>query len=267
MTRNTRRPPPSPEAEVSEFQTLRDELRLRLHLASKEAQRQWEAIEQRLLELDRSLEQQSGNVRDSASDVAISVARVFRDFMLRHLPESGPTTAPVHDAMRKRVYVCSPDDSLARAAQIMWEKDVGCLAVCGPGRRVVAMLTDRDISMAAFMQWKHLQDATVESAMSRSVSTCSPDDELGHAEEIMRRSQVRRLPVVDAQGVIVGLLSLGDVARYVRQHSPRGSGSLAQQHVADTLAAICEPRFHSIPPPPPSSTAASPSPIPPTAAP
>jgi predicted transcriptional regulator len=133
----------------------------------------------------------------------------------------------------------------------MWEKDLGCLPVCGPGRKVVAMLTDRDISMAAFMQWKHLSEALVESAMSKGARTCSPDDELGRAEDIMRESQVRRLPVVDDSGVLVGLLSLGDVARYVRQHSPRGNGSLAQQRLAETLAVICEPRFHSIPPPPP----------------
>jgi hypothetical protein len=67
----------------------------------------------------------------------------------------------------------------------------------------------------------------------------------------MRANQVRRLPVVDASGMLVGLLSLGDIARYVRRHSPRGNSTLAQQRVADTLAAICEPRFNSIPPPPP----------------
>lgn len=253
MSRPSRRPASTPDTEVSEFQTLRDELRVRLHLASKEAQRQWEVIEERLVELERSLEQQGSGVRATASDVAVSVARMFQDFMLRHLPESGPTRAPVHDAMRTRVQICAPTDTLARAAQIMWEKDVGCLPVCEPGRKVVAMLTDRDISMAAFMQWKHLAETTVESAMSRGVSTCSPDDELGQAEDIMRATQVRRLPVVDDNGVLVGLLSLGDVARYMRQHSPRGTASLAQQRVADTLAAICEPRFHSIPPPPPSS--------------
>jgi CBS domain-containing protein len=161
--------------------------------------------------------------------------------------------APVHDAMRTRVYICTPEDTLARAAQLMWEKDLGCLPVCGPGRKALAMLTDRDISMAAFMQWKHLAEASVESAMSRSLCACSPDDELGQAEEIMRANQVRRLPVVDAAGVLVGLLSLGDVARYVRQHSSSTSGTIAQQRLADTLAAICEPRFHSIPPPPPPS--------------
>jgi CBS domain-containing protein len=256
MSRPSRRPASTPDTEVSEFQSLRDELRVRLRLASKEAQKQWEGIEERLIELERSLEQQSGSVRATASDVAVSVARVFQDFMLRHLPESGPSRAPVHDAMGTRVYVCSPEDTLARAAQIMWEKDLGCLPVCEPGRKVIAMLTDRDISMAAFMQWKHLGEASVESAMSRSLSTCSPDDELVQAEDIMRANQVRRLPVVDDNGVLVGLLSLGDVARYVRQHS-RANTSLAQQRLAETLAAICEPRFHSIPPPPPSSPSAT----------
>lgn len=252
MSRPSRRPASTPDTEASEFESLRDALRGRLRLASKEAQRQWEGIEERLIELERSLEQQGTGVRTTASDVAVAVARVFHDFMLRHLPESGPIRAPVHDAMRTRVYTCAPSDTLARAAQLMWEKDLGCLPVCGPGRKVVAMLTDRDISMAAFMQWKHLAEASVESAMSKGARTCSPDDDLGRAEDIMRESQVRRLPVVDDQGVLVGLLSLGDVARYVRQHTPRGAdGSQAQQRLAETLAAICEPRFHSIPPPPP----------------
>jgi CBS domain-containing protein len=253
MSRPSRRPASTPDTEVSEFESLRDALRGRLRLASKEAQLQWEGIEERLIQLERSLEQQGTGVRTTASDVAVAVARVFHDFMLRHLPESGPIRAPVHDAMRTRVYTCAPSDTLARAAQLMWEKDLGCLPVCGPGRKVVAMLTDRDISMAAFMQWKHLAEASVESAMSKGARTCSPDDDLGRAEDIMRESQVRRLPVVDDQGVLVGLLSLGDVARYVRQHTPRGggNGSQAQQRLAETLAAICEPRFHSIPPPPP----------------
>jgi CBS domain-containing protein len=251
MSRPSRRPQSSPDTEASEFEALRDELRSRLHLASKEAQRQWEVIEQHLVELERNLEEQRGSVRVTASDVAVSVARMFRDFMVRHAPDTGRAQAPVHDAMRTRVHVCSPDDTLARAAQLMWEKDLGCLPVCGPGRKVVAMLTDRDISMAAFVQWKHLAETTVESAMSRGIHTCSPDDEISRAEDIMRQHQVRRLPVVDAEGALVGLLSLGDIARYVWQNSPRQSSNAAQQRLAETLAAICEPRFHSIPPPPP----------------
>jgi len=251
MSRPSRRPQSTPDTEASEFESLRDELRSRLHLASKEAQRQWDVLEQRLLELERGLGEQRGGAREAASDVAVSVARMFRDFMVRHVHDTGPAQAPVHDAMRTRVHVCAPEDTLARAAQVMWEKDLGCLPVCTPGRKVVAMLTDRDISMAAFTQWKHLAETTVLSAMSRSLYTCSPDDELAHAEDVMRRYQIRRLPVVDAEGTLVGLLSLGDVARYVWQHSPRQTNAPAQQRLAETLAAICEPRFHSIPPPPP----------------
>lgn len=250
MSRPHRRPQSSPDLEGSELEGLLSELRSRVQLASKEAQRQWELMEERLLDLERS-DTQRGGVREAASDVAVSVARVFRDLVQRHAPDTGFFRAPVHDAMRTRVHVCAPDDTLARAAQVMWEKDLGCLPVCGPGRRPLAMLTDRDISMAAFMQWKHLAEASVESAMSRGVFTCSPDDELAQAEEIMRRHQVRRLPVVDEQGVLVGLLSLGDVARYVHQRSSYSNGTPAQQRLAETLAAICEPRFHSIPPPPP----------------
>lgn len=250
MSRPSRRPQSSPDLEGSELASLLSELRSRLELASKEAQRQWEHLEERLLDLDRD-DAQRGGVREAAGGVAVSVARAFRDLLLRHSQDNGFFRAPVHDAMRTRVHVCSPEDTLARAAQVMWDKDLGCLPVCGPGRRPLAMLTDRDICMAAFMQWKHLSEASVESAMSHSLFTCSPDDELVQAEETMRRYQVRRLPVVDEQGVLVGLLSLGDIARYVHHRSSFSNGTPAQQRLAETLAAICEPRFHSIPPPPP----------------
>jgi CBS domain-containing protein len=250
MTRPSRRPSAVPD--LSELQTLRDELRLRLHLASKEAQQQWEQIEHRLLELERLLENESGSLRGAASDLAMAVTRVFTDFMARHLPTSGPAKAPVHDAMRKRVFTVTPDDTLAVAAQLMWEKDVGALPVVDDSGVAIAMITDRDISMAAFVQWVHLSESFVATAMSQRVFSCSPDDEIGHAAEIMRKNQVRRLPVVDAAGVPVGLLSLGDIARYVHLHTPRGTSNLSEAQVNEAFVAVCEPRFRSIPPPPPS---------------
>ncbi len=250
MTRPSRRPAAMPD--FSELQTLRDELRMRLHLASKEAKQQWDQIEQRLLELERLLENEGGNAKGAASEVAMAVTRAFTDFMLRHLPSSGPAKAPVHDAMRKRVYTVTADDTLAAAAQIMWEKDIGCLPVVDEEGRAIAVITDRDICMATFVQWVHLGESYVASAMSRTVCTCSPDDEIGVAAEIMRKNQVRRLPVVDALGKPVGLLSLGDIARYVKLHTPRGTTNLSEMQVADAFVAVCEPRFRSIPPPPPS---------------
>jgi CBS domain-containing protein len=152
--------------------------------------------------------------------------------------------------MRVRVHTCSPRDTLARAAQLMWEKDVGCLPVVSENDQVVAVITDRDICMASFTQWAHLSDALVSSAMSRTLCACSPDDPISAVEELMRRNQVRRVVVVAENGALVGLISIGDIARYVRSHTVRGSVSLSQAEVADTVAAICEPRFASIAPPP-----------------
>src|SRR6185503_14599199 len=105
----------------------------------------------------------------------------FSDFMLRHLPSGGPAKAPVHDAMRKRVHTITPDHTLADAAQLMWEKDIGCLPVVNEEGRAIGMITDRDICMAAFVQWVHLSESYVTSAMSRTICTCSPDDEIAAA--------------------------------------------------------------------------------------
>src|SRR5688572_13855622 len=118
MTRTSRRSTVLPD--LSELESLRDELRVRLHLASKEAKQQWDQIEQRLAELERLLENESGSLKGAAGEVAMAVTRVFADFMMRHLPSSGPAKAPVHDAMRKRVFTIRQDDTLAAAAQLMW---------------------------------------------------------------------------------------------------------------------------------------------------
>src|SRR3970282_1769328 len=145
-----------------------------------------------------------------------------RHSIARNLADGGPSRAPVHDVMRIRVHTCYPSDTLARAAQLMWEKDVGCLPVVTEGGKVVAMITDRDICMASLPQWVPLERALVSSAMSRSLCTCSPDDPISTAEELMRQHQVRRVAVVDAGGSLVGLISIGDIARYVRAHTSPG---------------------------------------------
>ena len=157
----------------------------------------------------------------------------------------------VKDLMTPDAKAISITESLAEAAREMWENDCGALPVVKDGRKVVGMITDRDICMASFTQWAHLSDALVSGAMSQSLCACSPDDPISTAEELMRQSQVRRVAVIDGAGALVGLISIGDIARYVRSHTSRGAMSLAQAEVADTVAAICEPRFASIAPPPP----------------
>ena len=237
----------SPGSVLTELSQLRDELRVKLHLAGLEVRAQWESVEPKLLGLERSIEQQGEGAFEAAGELAVELVKAFRDFSVRS-QDGGPSKAPVHDVMRVRVHSCSPADTLHRAAQIMWEKDCGCLPVIDDVRRVRAVITDRDICMAALTQGVALAETSVSSAMSRSLSVCSPDDPLGTVEDLMREQQIRRVPVVDANGVLIGMISLGDIARYLRPRSTQAPGSAAQ--LVDTLAGISEPRARASVPPP-----------------
>jgi predicted transcriptional regulator len=139
------------------------------------------------------------------------------------------------------VETCSPQDSLATAAQRMCEADCGVLPVVRDGR-VVGMITDRDICIAAFKQGGPLSALAVASAMAREICSCRPEDSIPLAEGIMRAHQVRRLPVVDPDGRLVGILTVNDIGRHaVREHLPRSEEPTAVSF-AETMAAICEPR-------------------------
>src|SRR5947207_117465 len=114
--------------------------------------------------------------------------------------------------MKHEVRTCRPDDMLNTAARIMWEEACGCVPVVDAESRPIGFLTDRDICMAAYTQGGPLGELRVESAMARSIVSCGNEDDLAHAMQLMRNNSLRRLPVVDACGVLVGLLSLDDIA-------------------------------------------------------
>jgi CBS domain-containing protein len=108
---------------------------------------------------------------------------------------------------------CATHNTLNTAAQNMWDNDIGCVPVVDKDRRVVGMLTDRDVCMAAYIQGAPLTGLLVTSAMSKQVFSCAPDDDIAAAEKLMREKQVRRLAVIDAQGRLAGIISLNDIAR------------------------------------------------------
>jgi CBS domain-containing protein len=146
--------------------------------------------------------------------------------------------------MTKEVQVCRPSDSLNQAAQLLWEKDIGMLAVVADdgSNRLVGTLTDRDICMAAYTQGGSLGHLLVGAAMSRDVKACTPMTTLGEAAHEMARAQARRLPVVDGSRQVLGMLSLADLAREAaRKASARGNAAEFAL-VGKTLAAITAPR-------------------------
>jgi CBS-domain-containing membrane protein len=148
----------------------------------------------------------------------------------------------VSQIMNRSVETVRPDDSLACAAQKMWDHDVGCLPVVGPGGVVAGMITDRDVCMGAYTQGRRLDEIRVSTAMSRDVFTCSASDGIIEAEETMRSRQVRRLPVIDEAGMLVGIVSLNDLAREAEREVGRRAREVSAQEVTATLAAVCAPR-------------------------
>jgi CBS domain-containing protein len=149
----------------------------------------------------------------------------------------------VEELMTTEVGCCRPYDAADQAAKIMWERDCGAAPVVDQDGRVVAVLTDRDICMAAFTQGRSLADIRVSSAMSRSLWSCRADDDVKDAEKAMRTRQVRRLPVVDAEGRLVGILSLSDLARQAMsaKRSRAKTKPVVVSDVGETLGAISAP--------------------------
>lgn len=119
----------------------------------------------------------------------------------------------VKEAMSRVVHSCQSSQTLDDAARLLWDHDVGALPVLDGAGRLMAMLTDRDVCMAAYTQGKALRELPVYAARSQALFTCHCGDRLSTAERTMRVHQVRRLPVVDDAGRLVGMLSLADLAR------------------------------------------------------
>lgn len=149
----------------------------------------------------------------------------------------------VEKLMIRDVKSCGLQDNLNTAAQIMWDYACGCVPVLDENQHVVGMLTDRDVCMAAYTQGKPLHDIQVSTAMSRSVFFCSPSDDIAQAQKLLRENRIHRLPVIDAGGKLVGVLSLDDIAQEAeRERKGTAKRELTPAEIAETLAAVCRPR-------------------------
>ena len=117
----------------------------------------------------------------------------------------------VRDAMTRDVRVANPGQTIRDVAKIMDEIDAGVLPV-GENDRLIGMVTDRDIACRAVANGADLGTLTARDVMSKGIFYCRDSEELEDAMRIMEQKQVRRLPVIDDQKRMVGILSLGDIA-------------------------------------------------------
>ena len=141
----------------------------------------------------------------------------------------------VHDVMVKDVKFCSPVTNLAAVAEILWKEGCGTLPVVENGR-VLGIITDRDICIALGTRNVRAADTLVKDVALPKLFHCAPKDDIHTALATMSAQKVRRLPVIDSVGTLVGILCLDDVVLAAQEKT----GELTYFDVVTTWTAICE---------------------------
>ena len=146
----------------------------------------------------------------------------------------------VQDIMTADVKSCSPEANLAAISEIMFTSDYGMLPVVNDRGSVNGLITDRDICIAVGTKGRRASDITVGEVISGEVFACAPDDDVRTALETMQKARVRRLPVIDREGGLLGILSMSDMVRCAEKNNGKKSSALSCEEVVKAYRAICE---------------------------
>jgi CBS domain-containing protein len=142
----------------------------------------------------------------------------------------------VKSIMTSDVKSCAPDSSVAATARIMSNRDCGIVPVVDAQQKLVGVITDRDVCLAVATKCRSPEEIPVRDVMTKKVHACSPDDDARTVLNLMKNHAVRRVPVVLADGRLIGLISLDDLV--LRADSHKGA-AVSDGDVLDTLKSIC----------------------------
>lgn len=115
-------------------------------------------------------------------------------------------------AMTKEVIYCNPDNNLAEVGAVMWQHNCGALPVIDNYNNVVSMITDRDICIALTTRNKPASEIKVSEVMSKEFHACRIGDGVEDAIKLMQKAKVRRIPVLDMNKQLKGIITLSDIA-------------------------------------------------------
>ena len=141
----------------------------------------------------------------------------------------------VFEVMTIDVGYCHPEDNLTKAAQIMWEKDCGVVPVVDAEKRIVGVITDRDIAIAAATRNRRTSSIKAGDMTFRPVKTCAPEDDVKDALKRMRKYKIRRLCVTNQDKELHGIISLSDILLKA------GEKKSVRKLIFSTLRAIARP--------------------------
>ncbi len=152
----------------------------------------------------------------------------------------------VQDFMVRDVKFCSPNSNLAQVAEIMWNGACGTLPVLTDSRKLWSMITDRDICIALGTRNLRASEVHVSEVAAPRYFACAPDDDIDVALKTMAAQEVRRLPVVDDEQKLVGILSIDDIILHAKTGSEINfdSRKTLDAGLITTLKAICMHHEH-----------------------
>jgi CBS domain-containing protein len=133
---------------------------------------------------------------------------------------------------------CTAKTNLGEAAALLWSRDCGILPVVDGERNVIGVVTDRDLFLALGTRNRLAGDVTVGEVTPAKPYVCAPDDDIHTALDTMARHKVRRLPVVNDQGHLEGILSMDDVVIHASPRASARTSDLTYEDVLNTLKKI-----------------------------
>lgn len=137
----------------------------------------------------------------------------------------------VRDIMTKDLVIADVKDTVFDIAKLMAHHNIGCVPVVRDGQKVLGIITDRDIVLSMAKHNKNIENSYATEIMTKKIYSVKPDAEIDQALALMKKQQIRRLPVID-NDILVGIISLGDFAVYDEK---------ARLEVSEALTEISRP--------------------------
>jgi CBS domain-containing protein len=135
---------------------------------------------------------------------------------------------------------CRGDDTARHAAQLMRDRDCGCVPIVDDAGKVVGIVTDRDLAVRGIAAGKD-PNTKLNDLMTPAATTCGPDDDLKDVEQKMAELQVRRIPIVDSDGRCLGIISQADIALAASRDS-----TVTEREIALVVEQISQPSGRGI---------------------
>jgi len=146
----------------------------------------------------------------------------------------------VQEIMTRDVKFCGPDTNVAAATEILWRNNCGALPILDADGKLVGLITDRDMCIALGTRNCRASELAVGDAATKPVFTCGPGEDVHAALKTLRQHQVRRMPVVDEDGKLAGILCLDEIVLHAQKAEAKKG--LSYDDVVNTMKAICEHR-------------------------